>query len=37
LYRKAQKLGYLIPVDRNSGNEGKYEGAVVIEPQRGFF
>ena len=36
LYRKAQQLGFLIPTDKAS-NEGKYEGAVVIEPTRGYF
>jgi DNA polymerase delta subunit 1 len=36
LYRKAQSLGFLIPTERQS-NEGKYEGAVVIEPTRGYY
>jgi len=36
LYRKAQKLGYLIPSGQ-SNLESKYEGAVVIEPTRGYF
>ena len=27
----------LIPVDKSSVMEGKYEGAVVIEPTRGFY
>ena len=36
LYRKAQKLGYVIPAG-NSTIESKYEGAVVIEPTRGYF
>ncbi|TNV85757.1 hypothetical protein FGO68_gene3112 [Halteria grandinella] len=39
LYRKAQELGYLIPTDKSgTGSSGeKYEGAVVIEPIRGFY
>ena len=27
----------MIPVERKTGNEGQYEGAVVIEPTRGFY
>ena len=27
----------LIPVERKSGSDGQYEGAVVIEPTRGFY
>lgn len=39
LYRKAQEMGYLIPTDKaNAQSSGeKYEGAVVIEPIRGFY
>lgn len=27
----------MIPVERNKTNEGQYEGAVVIEPTRGYY
>ena len=27
----------MIPVDRHKTNEGQYEGAVVIEPTRGYY
>ncbi len=27
----------LIPVERNRADEGQYEGAVVIEPTRGYY
>ena len=27
----------MIPVERKGADEGKYEGAVVIEPTRGFY
>ena len=37
LYRKAKMHNLLIPVERKSGSEGQYEGAVVIEPTRGFY
>ena len=37
LYRKARLHNLLIPVERKSGNDGQYEGAVVIEPTRGFY
>ena len=37
LYRKARNLDLVIPVERKGGDEGKYEGAVVIEPTRGFY
>jgi DNA polymerase delta subunit 1 len=37
LYRKANELGYLIPVEKTCGQDGKFEGAVVIEPARGFY
>ncbi|CDW75907.1 dna polymerase delta catalytic subunit [Stylonychia lemnae] len=37
LYRKSQELGYLIPTDKSNNQDGKYEGAVVIEPIRGFY
>ena len=37
LYRKSRNLDLLIPVERNKSNEGQYEGAVVIEPTKGFY
>jgi DNA polymerase delta subunit 1 len=37
LYRKAKALGYLIPAEKNVVNEGKFEGAVVLEPTRGYY
>ena len=37
LYRKAAEHNLLIPVDRVKGTEDKYEGAVVIEPTRGYY
>jgi len=27
----------VIPVDKSQATEGKYEGAVVIEPTRGYY
>lgn len=37
LYRKARQHDLLIPVERQGQDGGKYEGAVVIEPTRGFY
>jgi DNA polymerase delta subunit 1 len=37
LYRKAKEYDLLIPVDKTNPIEGKYEGAVVIEPTRGYY
>jgi len=37
LYRKAQDYDLLIPNEKNKDQEGKYEGAVVIEPTRGYY
>ena len=37
LYRKARKHDLVIPVERKGQDDGKYEGAVVIEPTRGFY
>jgi len=37
LYRKARNHDLVIPVERSGASEGKYEGAVVIEPTRGFY
>ena len=37
LYRKARQHDLVIPVERKGNEGGKYEGAVVIEPTRGFY
>ena len=37
LYRKAQMNSLLIPTEKNLVNEGRYEGAVVIDPKRGYY
>ena len=37
LYRKAKDHNLVIPVERKGGTDGQYEGAVVIEPTRGFY
>jgi DNA polymerase delta subunit 1 len=37
LYRKAAEHDLLIPVDRVKATDEKYEGAVVIEPTRGYY
>ncbi|PVG03060.1 putative DNA polymerase delta catalytic subunit [Serendipita vermifera] len=37
LYRKANADNYLIPTMKSEGGEDQYEGATVIEPNRGFY
>ncbi|CAI2375632.1 unnamed protein product [Moneuplotes crassus] len=37
LYRKAHMHNYVIPCEKNQGNEGRYEGAVVIDPRTGYY
>ncbi len=37
MYRKAAEHNLLIPVDRVNPSGDKYEGAVVIEPTRGYY
>jgi DNA polymerase delta subunit 1 len=37
LYRKAAEHDLLIPVDKVQNVGDKYEGAVVIEPTRGYY
>jgi len=37
LYRKARKHDLLIPVEHHNKDGDKYEGAVVIEPTRGYY
>ena len=37
LYRKARADGFLIPSRERTSPDGKYEGATVIEPKRGYY
>jgi DNA polymerase delta subunit 1 len=37
LYRKARQHGMVVPVRKSKAAEEKYEGATVIEPERGFY
>ncbi len=37
LYRKAGADGYLIPALKSEGSDEAYEGATVIEPERGYY
>ncbi|KAF5362060.1 hypothetical protein D9756_002601 [Leucocoprinus leucothites] len=37
LYRKANSEGYVIPSLKGEGTDEAYEGATVIEPQRGYY
>ncbi|KAM0793205.1 DNA-directed DNA polymerase delta [Microbotryomycetes sp. NB124-2] len=37
LYRKAMDTGYLIPALRQEGSDEQYEGATVIEPDKGYY
>lgn len=38
LYRKAKRLGYVIPTENFDKPPGdKFEGAFVLEPQRKFY
>ena len=37
LYRKAKDHNLVIPVERKGASGEQYEGAVVIEPTRGFY
>ncbi|TXT04989.1 hypothetical protein VHUM_03809 [Vanrija humicola] len=37
LYRSAGDTGYLIPAMRSEGTDEQYEGATVIEPNKGFY
>ncbi|KAI7870138.1 DNA polymerase family B-domain-containing protein [Spinellus fusiger] len=37
LYRRALEKGFLIPVIKTEVTEEQYEGATVIEPERGFY
>ena len=37
LYRKAKEMDLVIPVRRIENLEGKFEGAIVIEPERGYY
>jgi DNA polymerase delta subunit 1 len=37
LYRKANEDGYLVPAVQSVGSDEQYEGATVIEPERGYY
>lgn len=37
LYRKANEDGYLVPSVQSVGSDEQYEGATVIEPERGYY
>lgn len=37
LYRKAKEMDLVIPTKRIDSLEDKFEGAIVIEPKRGFY
>lgn len=37
LYRKANEDGYLVPAVQSAGSDEQYEGATVIEPERGYY
>ena len=37
LYRKANEDGYVVPSVKTEGSDEQYEGATVIEPERGYY
>lgn len=37
LYRKALETGYVIPALKQDGSDEQYEGATVIEPEKGYY
>ncbi|KAL8284175.1 hypothetical protein RQP46_004924 [Phenoliferia psychrophenolica] len=37
LYRKALETGYVVPALKTEGSDEQYEGATVIEPERGYY
>ena len=37
LYRKSKSEGLLVPALKVEGNDEQYEGAIVIEPEKGFY
>ncbi|KDE06028.1 DNA polymerase delta catalytic subunit, variant [Microbotryum lychnidis-dioicae p1A1 Lamole] len=37
LFRKAQDTNYLVPAFRSEGSDEQYEGATVIEPEKGYY
>ncbi|SCV68659.1 BQ2448_780 [Microbotryum intermedium] len=37
LFRKAQDTNYLVPAFRSEGTDEQYEGATVIEPEKGYY
>jgi DNA polymerase delta subunit 1 len=37
LYRKAGDTGYVVPALKTEGSDEQYEGATVIEPEKGYY
>ncbi|KIK61596.1 hypothetical protein GYMLUDRAFT_42607 [Collybiopsis luxurians FD-317 M1] len=37
LFRKANEEGYVIPALKGEGSDDQYEGATVIEPEKGYY
>lgn len=37
LFRKAQAEGYVVPALKSEGSDEQYEGATVIEPEKGYY
>lgn len=37
LFRKSLSLGYLVPALKSEGSDEQYEGATVIEPEKGYY
>lgn len=37
LFRKALETGYVIPALKQEGSDEQYEGATVIEPEKGYY
>lgn len=37
LYRKSGETGYLVPALKSEGSDEQYEGATVIEPEKGYY
>ena len=37
LYRKALETGYVVPALKTEGSDEQYEGATVIEPEKGYY
>lgn len=37
LYRKSRETGYVVPALKQDGSDEQYEGATVIEPDKGYY